>query len=112
MQFATDRFIERTLWIAGLFALAVIAALFAFQGHYEPDIFNLHFNAFALMSLAPALLTLGVIWRLSTAVSRSEEAGWFTLSMLAEVIFAGGEFMQRLSASPDAAIFWSKVSDC
>ena len=91
-------------------ALLLVLAIFYIKGNFFPQIFTLQFNGYALLSMVSFLGTLALLIKMGTDRNHSEEAVWYMLLMLATAIYAGGEMMQRLSATPAGALFWSQVS--
>jgi PAS domain S-box-containing protein len=110
MQSNNDRFTARSLTIAALFAGVIAASFFIAKSSSTPEIFQLHFNPYALLSATSVFLTLILFLRIATNRSHSEESTWFMLVMLGDILFSGGEMIQRLSATTVGAVFWGQVS--
>jgi signal transduction histidine kinase len=89
-----------SLTIVGLFAAN------AMNG--QPAIFDLRFNAYALVSLAAVIMTLSFLYISTRTSIRGAEAIWFNLFVSCITVFAAAEFFMRLSATPEGAIFWDK----
>jgi PAS domain S-box-containing protein len=110
MQSGSDRFTSRSYAAAAFFACLVAAGFLWAESVATPSLFSLHFNPFALLSGLSTALTLLVLVRMVQRGGHSEEVNWFMLVMLSVIVFSGGEVMQRLSANPSAAVFWSQLS--
>lgn len=92
------------------FSILVIAALITSKGVALSGLTHLHFNPFGIISVVSTLGTLIILIRIMSTGSRSEETGWFMLVLLGQLLFAGGEAMQRFSLDRSAVIFWTELS--
>lgn len=110
MQSPAEHFTTRSLRLAVLFACLMAGSFIVAKSFYVPEIFQLQFNPYGLLSLAATLLTLVLLVRMVLAKSHSEEAVWFMLVLFGDIFFAGGEAMQRFSSTASGAVFWSQVS--
>jgi|GEM_PF-2136873 len=96
--------------LAGAFALFTVGALFFAQFHAFPSMSNLAFNGYSILSITSAVGSFIILLKIISGNSHSEETGWFMLVLLGQIMFAGGEALQRCSLDPSAVIFWAKIS--
>ena len=91
------------VWLAALLFVSMIIVGVADARHVA---FQLHFNTFALFSAASLASTL-VAFALILRIRRQSEAlVWFAAFLMSIAAWAAGEMMSRLSATPEAAVFW------
>lgn len=103
-------------WLLALITLwgpAMVAVLILTQSQISGyKIFDFQFNGYALISLSCVLANLYfgsyVIRRRNEF--RSDEVTWYLLFLYSMTCFGLFEMLQRLSASPQAAIFWAAMS--
>lgn len=67
---------------------------------------DLNLNFFAILSFLPLAVNVWIIVLISRLRGRSEESAWFVLYLCALSVACLGEGLQRLSATPDAAMYW------
>ncbi len=99
-------------WLTRLligYALLMVTLLFVFQAQERPDFFNLRFNGFALLSATCLILNLVLFYFVRRQELKSEETGWLIFLLVVTTVFAAAEMMQRLSATPNGAVFWAQV---
>jgi len=94
----------------GLFAVGIASVLIAAQFAALPAMAHLHFDGYVFLSLTSAVGTLLIVSRMIATKSHSEETSWFLLVLLGQILFAGGEALQRASTDRAAAVFWSEIS--
>ena len=71
---------------------------------------HLHWNPYAIFSLVSFAGTLLILLRIIASNSHSEETSWFILVMLGQLLYAGGEALQRTGLDAQSVIFWARVS--
>ena len=94
------------------YAFLLVLGLIFFRANAGPvPIFNLRFNAYALISLTALLanLTIATIVLARRKEFKSAEATWYFLFLGAIIIFSAVEMLQRLSATPGGAVFWAQL---
>ncbi|HSX42757.1 MAG TPA: ATP-binding protein [Candidatus Saccharimonadales bacterium] len=93
--------------IMGL-ALGLFCTLLIWQTFQDrPAAFDLRFNPFAILSsvsLISSLVAFGFIVRIKR---RTTTLMWFSAFLLSIIMWAAGEVMTRLSATPEAAVIWA-----
>jgi PAS domain S-box-containing protein len=94
----------------GLFILGVIVVMLFVQWHEAPYLFKLHYNPFALLTLVAIIIDLVILVRISKIQGRVEGLRWFVLFGCSAMTYGVSEFMQRLSVTPQGAVFWTSVS--
>ena len=90
----------------------LIIGLIAFRAASNSvPIFDLRFNPFALVSLAAMLANLIIGGMILSRRSEFEnnEAVWYFLFLITIILFSTFEMLQRLSATPGAALFWAQL---
>ena len=92
-----------------LFAFASAAALIVGRILHSPADFGLRFNGYALISLSAMLLSLAILILVLWRGTKSESRTWFIFYLIASVIVAATEALQRFSAHPVGALFWSQL---
>ena len=90
-------------------ACTVFVALIATRFSTDPAMLQLHFNAYAIISIVAASTTLLILLQIIIRNSHTEETGWFLLVLLGQILFAGSEAMQRCSLDKGSAVFWSQM---
>lgn len=111
MQSETPRFSGKsrnigrsTLIVTISFLLALGAVVsHAVQHHYFS---GFEFNFYAVLSLLPIAVNIFIIFMIMRLRGRSEEAVWFVLYLCGITVAGLGEAFQRLSTSPEAAVYW------
>lgn len=103
----TNRLTGRVL---AVFMFAVIGSLLYIAWRQTPFIFQLQFNYYALLSAASVVANVLVLALVSRIKGHVEGLQWFVLYVSGATVFGFSEVMQRLSATPSAAIFWTDVS--
>lgn len=106
---ATSRIIHL---VVTTFALGMMAALSFWQTiAATPVSLQLQFNPYAVLSaisLISTLVTIAII--LLRIRQRTDIVMWFTGFLLSNAVWAIGELMWRLAATPEAAAFWSPIT--
>jgi PAS domain S-box-containing protein len=100
--------IQRFVIFTSIYIIGGLFALFALTD--GPYIFDLRFNIFAVLSFIGVATNLVVLLYLRKYDHKNEENFWFALMLVALVVFGLGEMFQRLSETPEGALFWGKVS--
>src|SRR5258708_8744422 len=84
--------------IGGLFVVALATA----SMHLLP----LRFNAFAVLSLVTTFINLALFLFFIRKAARTEERTWLSLYLGLVIIYGLTEALQRLSGTPQGALFW------
>lgn len=106
------RFAVKSRIAATLIVLIVIGGLYATAITGNPSLTNFRFNPFVLLSALTIIVNLGLFLYLTRKPARTEERIWLCVYFLSLTIYAAGEMFQRLSATPETAIFWELLSAC
>lgn len=93
-----------------LTALLLVTLLVIQTAHGRPASLQLHFNAFALLSMASLISNVIAFVLIMRIKRKSEVLVWFSAFLLSIATWAAGEMMARFSATPAAAAFWSPLS--
>ncbi len=89
----------------------MIAGLLLSQQKFGPiDIFNLRFNGYAVMSFIGGLANIIFFFYLWRSKLSNEETSWYLVFLTSITLFSFTECMMRLSATPQAAVFWAQFS--
>jgi PAS domain S-box-containing protein len=108
MQPSRDNFMKRALPAMALLALAIVFSFIALKAHYTPEILQLRFNPYALLSGVAFVGSIGLLAVMIHTHAPSEELTWFMLVITGHILFAGGEMMQLLNATQVGSVFWSE----
>lgn len=91
-------------------SIVMLLGLFYFRSYIaDPAIFDLRFNGYALISITSALVNFFFLVYISKSNIRGGEAVWFYLFILSLLFYSIFEMFQRLSASPEGAMFWARL---
>ena len=72
-------------------------------------IFDLRFNPYAFLSLTAIIINIVVLIVVNTRGAKNETNRWFSLVLIAIILWAFSEFMDRSSANEIASLFWSYI---
>jgi signal transduction histidine kinase len=72
---------------------------------------DLRFNPYAVLSAITLAINLGLFIYFVRKPARTDERIWLSIFLGSLVVYAFGEMMLRLSATPHGAVFWTNVSD-
>ncbi len=99
-------------WLA--IALAIVVTVVMFSGVKSSDIdlhaFEFSYNPFAWLSLAAVVANLALLVVVSRVKARTDDLVWLSLYIACLLIWSVAEFFTRISATPDASLFWWPVS--
>ena len=105
----------KTKWLQRIvigYVFVMVFGLIFFRSHSGPTpIFSLRFNSYSLISytalIANLIIVLIVLGRRTEF--KSNEATWYFLFLGAIIVFSACELLQRLSATPQGALFWAQL---
>src|SRR5579864_173969 len=86
--------------------------LIYFRSKYGPtNIFELRYNPYALISYTALVANLIIMTMVLQRRNefKSSEVTWYFLFLIAIIIFSACELLQRLSATPQTALFWAQL---
>lgn len=93
------------------FATTIFVVLLVWQMlHGRPASLQLHFNGFAVLSIISLISNVIAFVLVLRIKRRSEVLVWFSAFLLSVAAWAAGEAMTRLSATPEAVMFWAPIS--
>ncbi|MEK7594895.1 MAG: histidine kinase N-terminal 7TM domain-containing protein, partial [Patescibacteria group bacterium] len=75
-----------------------------------PESVQLKFSPYALLSVASLISNIIALILIMRIKQRSDSIMWFALFLLSVAVWAAAEAMIRLSATPEAAAFWSPMT--
>lgn len=73
------------------------------------QIFDFTFNSFAVVSLLSVLINFSLVILLLNRGVNNEANRWFRLVLIALILWGLSEFLGRISANPEASLFWGYV---
>ncbi|MDB5181655.1 MAG: amtb 2 [Candidatus Saccharibacteria bacterium] len=92
------------------FSLLVTIFTVTFYALRHPQALDLQYNPYAVLSFLPIAINIWIIILIVRLRTQSEEAVWFVLYLCGITIAGLGEALQRMSAQPDAAVFWFQLN--
>lgn len=106
-----DRKNQRFLSYFVAYLMVVLAIPFIIEAKNFPSIFDLHFNAYAILTaigIASLVVTGIYLVRYQTV---QQDSLWLIVGLVTTIIFGFGELFQRLSVEPSGALFWSQIGN-
>ncbi len=105
------RFAPRTRVVVILIAFAAIGYT-TYLTFLAPEwhLTALRFNPFAVISAITVALNISLLIYFLLNVARTEERMWLSVYLMGLSVFSICEMMQRLSATPEGALFWGGMS--
>jgi PAS domain S-box-containing protein len=94
------------IWLSLLLPLASMVLYFMLFQSTD----DLQFSPYAVLSFLPLAINIFIIVLIKRLRTRSEESVWFVLYLAAVSIACFGEGMQRLSTTPDMALYWYQLN--
>ena len=102
------RFVQALIIIAAPVFIAVLLGWVIVDG--MPEAGQLQFSPYALLSIASLISNIIALALILRIKQRSDSIMWFALFLLSVATWAAAEAMIRLSATPEAATFWSPMT--
>jgi len=96
-------------WGVGVTLCLFFVGYFIVAHQVHPTIFQFRYNPYAFLSLVAFLanvILLGIVLRVRIKVDATY---WYIFFLTTLTVWAGGEFLQRLSATREGALFWSTL---
>ena len=72
-------------------------------------IFDFRFNPYALLSLLAVVVNLSLLIWVNAKGAKNEITQWFSLLLVAIILWGVSEFLDRSSANTTASLFWGYI---
>ncbi|MEK7600078.1 MAG: ATP-binding protein [Patescibacteria group bacterium] len=102
------RFVQVLVVVLAATFLVILVSLIIING--RPESGQLRFSPYALLSIVSLVSNLVALTLILRIKQRTDSIMWFCLFLVSVAVWAGAEAMTRLSATPEAAAFWSSMT--